>query len=303
MREKLINEGDKLTLDKAVEICRSLEYAQEQLREMNQAQATGSTVNAVRARRNTQELLDTGHNSSVVQLSEGLKPDTAKVSAIKEMQPPRNKAEIETILGMVNYLSRFAPNLSKVTAPIRQLLSKDVDFCWEKTQMDAFQLIKDTITEPGQGWPEAKDHCPPHIQAYWNYRDELAVVGGLIMKGNKIIMPKVMRSKMLELVHSVHMWVEKCRRRVADVMFWPGISADITNMVLNCSICLQHRNSNHREPLILTEVPDYPWQFIGTDLFTWENKSYLIVVDYYSRYFEVKEIPDMKSHIIINRMK
>ncbi len=63
IREKLINEGDKLTLDRAIQICQSFEYAQEQLREMNQA---ASSVNAVQRRGSNpqQRKKNTGHNSS-----------------------------------------------------------------------------------------------------------------------------------------------------------------------------------------------------------------------------------------------
>ena len=44
---------------------------------------------------------------------------------------------------------------------------------------------------------------------FWNYREELAVFDGLIMKGEKIIIPRSMRSNLLELVHARHMGVEK----------------------------------------------------------------------------------------------
>ena len=60
--------------------------------------------------------------------SEGLKPDPSKVSAIKDMQPPCNKAELETVLGMINYLAKFSPNLSEVTTPMRQLLCSKNEF-------------------------------------------------------------------------------------------------------------------------------------------------------------------------------
>ena len=49
--------------------------------------------------------------------ADGLKPDPAKVAAIQDMPPPTNKNELQTILGMVNYLSRFAPNLSEAHNP------------------------------------------------------------------------------------------------------------------------------------------------------------------------------------------
>ncbi|KAJ8332653.1 hypothetical protein SKAU_G00424420 [Synaphobranchus kaupii] len=55
---------------------------------------------------------------------EGIRPDPNKIKAIKEMEPPRSKAELDTILAMVTYLSRFAPKLSEATAPLHQLLKE-----------------------------------------------------------------------------------------------------------------------------------------------------------------------------------
>ena len=42
---------------------------------------------------------------------------------------------------------------------------------------------------------------------------------------------------------------------------------------------------------------------VATDLFTWNGKNYIVVVDYYSHYFEVKELPNLRSETVINRMK
>jgi hypothetical protein len=61
------------------------------------------------------------------------------------MPPHTSKAELETILGMVNYLARFAPNLAEVTSPMNELLTEDYDFSWDKPQADAFQKVKEII--------------------------------------------------------------------------------------------------------------------------------------------------------------
>lgn len=50
--------------------------------------------------------------------AEGVKPDQAKVAAVRDMEPPKDKGELETVLGMINYLSKFAPGLSDVNAPL-----------------------------------------------------------------------------------------------------------------------------------------------------------------------------------------
>lgn len=82
--------------------------------------------------------------------ADGLRPDPLKVKAIREMSPPKSEAELDTVLGMMTYLARFAPNLSEVTAPLRQLLKQDTEFKWNNTHESAFQQMNEIITvEPG----------------------------------------------------------------------------------------------------------------------------------------------------------
>ena len=45
---------------------------------------------------------------------DGLKPDPDKVTAIENMPKPKTKAEVATLLGFVNYLTKFLPRLSEV---------------------------------------------------------------------------------------------------------------------------------------------------------------------------------------------
>ena len=40
------------------------------------------------------------------------------------------------------------------------------------------------------GWPETRDLVPAKLRAYWNFRDELTVAKGLVLKGSRIVVPK-----------------------------------------------------------------------------------------------------------------
>ena len=48
---------------------------------------------------------------------DGVQPDPGKVSALKQMSPPANRQELQTILGLANYMGPFIPNLSTLPAP------------------------------------------------------------------------------------------------------------------------------------------------------------------------------------------
>ena len=62
--------------------------------------------------------------------AEGLKVDPNKVKAIVDMPKPESKQDLQRILGMVNYLAKFVPKMSQVTALSRELLKKDVPWSW-----------------------------------------------------------------------------------------------------------------------------------------------------------------------------
>ena len=82
--------------------------------------------------------------------AEGLKPDPQKVAATRDMNSPRDKSELETVLGMINFLARFAPNLSEITSPMRQQLHKEAEFVWDSPQQESFQKVEDILTQnPG----------------------------------------------------------------------------------------------------------------------------------------------------------
>ena len=70
---------------------------------------------------------------------EEIKPDDKKLRAIKDMPAPTDKKGVERLLGTVNYLGKFIPNLASVTEPIVVLLRKDIEFQWSHQQVKAFQ--------------------------------------------------------------------------------------------------------------------------------------------------------------------
>ena len=55
--------------------------------------------------------------------------------------------------------------------------------------------------------------------------------------------------------------------------------------------------------MILSEVPDYPLQVVGTDLFYWNGQDNLIIVDYYSRYWEIVRLHNTRSAVVIQKLK
>ncbi|KAL6482216.1 hypothetical protein MHYP_G00102960 [Metynnis hypsauchen] len=150
-------------------------------------------------------------------------------------------------------------------------------------------------------WPE-RHALHPDLGPYWPERENLSMAGELLLRGQRIVIPQSMRKDILRNLHSGHQGIVKCRARARQSVWWPGLSVHISQLVDNCSICSQHR-AEHREPLIPTPVQDRPRQRVGTDLFFWEKKTYLLLVDYFSRYIEVAHLSVATARTVIAALK
>ena len=74
-------------------------------------------------------------------------------------------------------------------------------------------------------------------------------------------------------------------------------------MISNCEICISFRNAQLAEPLLKHEIPDQPWFKIGTDLFSFDNKDCVILVDYTSKFFEISRLPNTEASTVISHTK
>ncbi|XP_074629572.1 uncharacterized protein LOC141887195 [Acropora palmata] len=77
---------------------------------------------------------------------EGMSPDPDKVQAIQDLPAPDNVTELRQVLGMINYLGRFLPNLSRVVSPMSELLKCDSAWNWSHQQQEAFDKVKAMVT-------------------------------------------------------------------------------------------------------------------------------------------------------------
>ena len=76
----------------------------------------------------------------------GLQPNPVTVQAIVTMPTPTDKQGIRRFLGAINYLSKFCPQLSSITQPLRNLTKGDIPFLWSTKHQQAFDETKALAT-------------------------------------------------------------------------------------------------------------------------------------------------------------
>ena len=128
------------------------------------------------------------------------------------------------------------------------------------------------------------------------------MVGGLLLKGSRIVIPTSMRKVIMDQIHDGHQGITKCQDRARASVWWPGVTNHIKDLVTRCEICSRER-VNRAQPLIPGVFPNLPWQVVGTDLFHFNNCNYLLVVDFYSRYIEIANLSSTTSLSVINHLK
>ena len=151
------------------------------------------------------------------------------------------------------------------------------------------------------GWPK-KQLVPLNLIPYWNARNSLTICNNLLLYNSRIVVPKPLQQETLEKIHSGHLGIEKCKRRTATSVWWPGVMQRIAQLVQNCRICAKESRQG-KEPLMMSELPKYPWQVVGTDLFEFNKSNYLLIVDYFSRYPEVIQLTSTTSASVISGLK
>ncbi|XP_037872900.1 uncharacterized protein K02A2.6 [Bombyx mori] len=112
------------------------------LQVLEKARQAGVKFNKEKCVIGVKEVKYVGHILS----SEGLKPDPEKVRAIVDMKEPTTKKELQTVLGIITYISKFIPNTSELTESLRQLLKKNVEYIWGDKQKEDFKKIKQFLT-------------------------------------------------------------------------------------------------------------------------------------------------------------
>ena len=118
------------------------EFDRRLLTVLDRCRLNGLKLNAAKTKLEMTEVGWIGHKIT----SEGLQIADDKIRAVLDMPTPQTKDDIKRFLGILNYLGKFIPNQSEVTAPLRDVLKKAVSFFWGDTQERAFADCKEKIT-------------------------------------------------------------------------------------------------------------------------------------------------------------
>ena len=113
----------------------------------------------------------------------------------------------------------------------------------------------------GSEWPDT-----PELNPYKRFKDELCMSNGIVLRGSRIVMPRILWQATLSNAHEGHQGIVRTKQMVPEKVWWPGIAQEVETMVKACLPCQSVAGKSTAEPLRPTMMPDRPWQDVHIDL-------------------------------------
>ncbi|GFR91026.1 polyprotein [Elysia marginata] len=169
----------------------------------------------------------------------GVKPDPNKVKAILDMPAPEDVAGVRRFCGIIQYLARqrlevgrrFEPCMQRRKQRSRRIFHKlhadtvirDVTLERLKLATEEDPSFQEMRSYVRHGWPD-KQTLRPELKPFFDMRDSIVLDEGLLLKGERVVVPSALRKEMKEILHSAHLGHDSMMRRARNTVFWPGIN-------------------------------------------------------------------------------
>jgi len=144
---------------------------------------------------------------------------------------------------------------------------------------------------------------PDNIKFYFNKRNNIYVENDLVFLENRIMVPKTMEKLILSKLHDSHLGIVKTKSRAKMLFYWPNMNNEIEDLITKCKVCEKYSFRNCKQPMIIEEQPELPFQKIGCDILDYKSQSYLVLGDYYSKWIEIIKFKSKNSENIIKVLK
>ena len=153
------------------------------------------------------------------------------------------------------------------------------------------------------GFPDDSKSMPKNIGVYYKHKQYLSTIGGVILFKNRVVIPHQIQPVILENLHSAHQGVTSMTARAECSVFWPGISSDIKKMRDKCDFCNKMAPSQPNAPPHHLSYPQYPFELVCADYFSYKGENYLVIIDRYSNWPTVMKTSESTANMLVAALK
>ncbi|XP_055836596.1 uncharacterized protein K02A2.6-like [Episyrphus balteatus] len=150
------------------------------------------------------------------------------------------------------------------------------------------------------GWPK---QIPQSCLAFFKIKNTLSTDDGCIYRGNRIVLPNCLVNSCLKILHTNHTGIERMKMIARSYVWWINCDKDIENFSKSCEIC--QKTQNVKREIVTTKWPqtNSPLERVHIDFFYFSGKSFLIIIDSYSKYCEIKYMKNTTAENTISQLE
>ena len=142
----------------------------------------------------------------------------------------------------------------------------------------------EALKDPTHDGKFSKGHPCHELSKFWHELGltEVNDVTIVTKSDSQIFVPREVRQKVLQTLHRNHAGMVKCKNLARQIYFWPGMGADIEDLIMKCDTCLRFQPSQQRPQTVAVDHDTLPGTHMGVDLAEFNGKDWIIAVDRYS---------------------
>ena len=166
---------------------------------------------------------------------------------------------------------------------------------------DAYKQILDALKQRKRARDLPPNHPAQEVQSSWDLLSTSEDGNLIIYDGSKIYIPHGARPAILKFLHKSHCGFTKMKTLAQQFYFWPRMCTAIKQKAESCRECLTFSPSLQKEPLTPL-LADHPMQYMSADLFSWQGKNYLVLVDRFSGFPWVSQLKSLSTAAILSKL-
>ena len=151
-------------------------------------------------------------------------------------------------------------------------------------------------------------HKPPQnvslaeLSRYENTKDDLTCSDTVILKSNRLVIPSALQERVVDLAHEGHQGIGKTKALLREKVWFPCMDKLVETKVKSCLACQIATPVITREPLLMTKLPNGPFDEINIDFAHVDGETLLLLVDDYSRFPVVETVSSTSAAAVIPKL-
>ena len=142
-----------------------------------------------------------------------------------------------------------------------------------------------------------------NISAFKNHLNDITLSeNGVLLKNHRIVIPKSLRNRIVDIAHDGHMGISKTKSLIREHIWFPDIDNMVQDKLKNCLACQANTDNTVIEPLIMSELPKRPWQYLSMDFYEIDGLSFFVLMDEYCRFPIVNELKITNASNVIKKL-